>query len=401
MASLRTTIAELQALQRRFQERFAAEQAGGGPFEPGSGPGPVEKSLTRDNPGGLRLFQHVPAKLERAPALVVALHGCNQNAAGYARGTGWSALADELGFIVLYPEQQNSNNGQSCFSWFQPGDTMRGAGEAQSIHSMVEQTIDDYAVDRQRVFVTGLSAGGAMASVMLATYPETFAGGAVIAGLPYGTARSMQDAFQAMMTAQVPSDISLGDLVRKASAHQGPWPRVSVWYGAADKVVHPNNGAHVAAQWLDVHGLDAAQVETEEIGPHVRRVWRDRSGTRTVESFTIAGMGHGVPLAADTDAHTGGVAGPFFLDVGLSSTHHIAHTWGLTKAGSAVAVKAEQAEPRARPAAGWQLDPGQLVNAVLKNAGLGASAGTGDDGGSKVKAAAIIEAALKAAGLKR
>jgi poly(hydroxyalkanoate) depolymerase family esterase len=116
--------------------------------------------------------------------LVVALHGCTQTAADYDHGSGWTRLADRYGFAVLFPEQQRANNPNNCFNWFLPSDTRRSHGEAFSIRQMIERVITDHGVDRRRVFVVGLSAGGAMTSAMLATYPDLFAGGAIIAGLP-------------------------------------------------------------------------------------------------------------------------------------------------------------------------------------------------------------------------
>ena len=120
--------------------------------------------------------------------MVVALHGCSQDAHAYDHGAGkWSSLADRWGFLVVYPEQQLTNNQNNCFSWFLPGDTARGNGEALSIHQMVEHAIGKFGADPEKVFVTGLSAGGAMAVVMLATYPETFAGGVYhLLGFPTG-----------------------------------------------------------------------------------------------------------------------------------------------------------------------------------------------------------------------
>src|SRR5437016_3403175 len=119
------------------------------------------------NPGALRMWIYVPKSLEPSPALAVVLHGCTQSAAGYVHGAGWAPLADEHGFVILAPEQQQANNPKFCFTWFQPGDTARGEGEALSIKQMIDRATYDYKVDRSRIFVTGLSAGGAMASVML------------------------------------------------------------------------------------------------------------------------------------------------------------------------------------------------------------------------------------------
>ena len=161
------------------------------------------------------------ASVHRRP-LVVALHGCTQTADSYDQGTGWSDLADRLGFILIFPEQQPANNPKNCFSWFLPADTARDSGEALSIRQMIAKAVEKFGVDRSRMFVTGLSAGGAMASVMLATYPEIFAGGAIIAGLPYGSASSVQEAFEAMFNDRAPSSRALGDHVRGASNHRGP-----------------------------------------------------------------------------------------------------------------------------------------------------------------------------------
>ena len=140
------------------------------------------------NPGALRMLTYAPDNLPTGSALVVALHGSTQSAAKYDLGAGWSTLADQYGFALLMPEQSRQNNLNGSFNWFQRDDTRRGEGEACSIAQMVEKTVRDRNIDRKRIFVAGLSAGGAMTLVMLATYPDIFAAGAVIAGLPYGGA---------------------------------------------------------------------------------------------------------------------------------------------------------------------------------------------------------------------
>ena len=230
------------------------------------------------NPGALRMFTHLPSCLADQSALVVILHGCAQTAAGSDHGAGWSTLADRYGFALLLPEQQRAIRPNGCFNWFQPGDTQRGQGEALSIRQMVDKMALDHGIDRSRVYVTGLSAGGAMASVMLATYPDVFAGGAIIAGLPYGAATNVQEAFESMFQSPARPAGVWGDLVRRASPHQGPWPRVSVWHGGMDTTVVPPNAAEIVKQWTDVHGLSATPTLQETVDGYPRQVWRNAEG---------------------------------------------------------------------------------------------------------------------------
>src|ERR1700757_3729276 len=150
------------------------------------------------NPGELKMLSYVPTNRQPSPALVVVLHGCGQTAAGYDLGAGWSTLAKHYGFALLLPEQQITNNANTCFNWFNPEDIARERGEAASIRQMIKRMVDAHGIDPRRVFITGLSAGGAMTTVMLATYPEVFAAGAIIAGLPFGIASNMREALTAM-----------------------------------------------------------------------------------------------------------------------------------------------------------------------------------------------------------
>lgn len=285
------------------------------------------------NPGALRMFTYLPPDLAGECGLVVVLHGCTQSAAGYDIGAGWSTLAKRFGFALLLPEQQRSNNPNGCFNWFQRGDIERGRGEALSIRQMVEKLVSDQVVDRTRVFVTGLSAGGAMTSVMLATYPDVFAGGAIIAGLPYGAANNVQQAFENMFQCPERPARAWGDLVRGASPHAGPWPRVSVWHGGADVTVVPSNATEIVKQWTDVHGLPVRPSAQAMVDGYPRQTWVNETGEELIESYTIPHMAHGTPLATGEADHECGAAGPFLLEVGISSSYHIARFFRLTSAG--------------------------------------------------------------------
>jgi poly(hydroxyalkanoate) depolymerase family esterase len=283
------------------------------------------------NPGDLKMFSFVPDNLQPRPALVVVLHGCGQTAAGYDLGAGWSTLAKHYGFALLMPQQQSSNNAHGCFNWFNPEDTARGHGEACSIRQMIARMVADHAIDADSIFVTGLSAGGAMTSVMLATYPEIFAAGAVIAGLPFGVATNVREALNGMFQSSSRTPRELGDLVRDASPHKGPWPKLSVWHGSADRTVNPANADEIVKQWLDVHRLPAAPMSETIVDGYPRQVWWNADGETTIESYTITDMAHGTPLGVgDNDEHYG-AQGAFLIEAGISSSYHIANFFGLTE----------------------------------------------------------------------
>jgi len=430
MRDLSQILARLQAFRSKFDGLLTAARKSAPPRGASAGRPTRLRELRGfgTNPGNLRMFAYAPEHLPRGAPLVIALHGCTQTAADYDHGTGWSSLADKFGFAVVYPQQQPANNPKNCFSWFLPDDIMRGNGEALSTREMVEYAIGAFASDRSKVFVTGLSAGGAMASVMLATYPEVFAGGAIIAGLPYGCANNVQQAFEAMFTAHEHAPAALGDRVRAASKHSGPWPIISVWHGTSDPIVKVSNGEHIIRQWTDVHGLPKAPSDEELVESYTRRVWRDANGKAQIEAFSINGMAHGVPLATTTEESCGS-AGAFFLDVGISSTHRIARFWGLheslvdisrevarvpatiqTNARSLILsdAAAEAADNSAEPShARWQerhssysLDPNAVIAAAFKAAGLPVPEfPPAPRSLHQVAPGPIIAAALKAAGL--
>lgn len=315
-----------------------------------------------DNPGNLRGRCYVPTKIGSGAALVVVLHGCTQSAAVYDHGSGWSHLADRHGFALLFPEQQRANNMNLCFNWYQPEDAARDQGEARSIRAMIAQMVKVHKLDPARVFVTGLSAGGAMTSVMLAAYPEMFAAGAIIAGLPFGCAGTLGEALGAMSAPAAASAAALGNVVREASPHRGPWPRVSVWHGSADRLVVPGNGEAIVRQWRDVHGLRAEPVQSGEVDGYPRRAWMDASGRVLIEDYVVTGMAHGTPLRPGRQEGESGQAGAHMLDVGLSSTDRIAAFFGIAPEPVANATDRARAQPKAKPA------PSNDVQSVIENA---------------------------------
>jgi poly(hydroxyalkanoate) depolymerase family esterase len=281
---------------------------------------PLAEAPFSPNPGNLRMFRYLPKGLKAGAPLVVVLHGCGQTASGYDTGAGWHELAAELGFAVLAPEQKAVNNPGTCFDWFNPEDITRGEGECASIAAMIANLVETHHLDAKRVFITGLSAGGAMTAVMLAAYPELFAGGAIIAGLPFGVAGNVRDALEAMRSAPLKTPAQWGDLVRAASDWKGPWPKISIWHGALDTTVNINNAQASVAQWCDVLGLPLTGARQEMTDGAIHLSWDDR-----LEVWTLPMLGHGTPiLSRDV-----GRPEPFILEAGISSSRRIAGFWGL------------------------------------------------------------------------
>lgn len=368
----------------------------------------TEVSAFGSNPGNLRMLAYVPPNLPQSAPLVVVLHGCTQTAASYDFGTGWSTLADRYGFALLLPEQRRTNNPLRCFNWFRPEDYERDGGEPQSVRQMIEWMVASHGIDRSRIYVSGVSAGAAMTSVMLATHPELFAGGAIIAGLPYRCATGLQEGFECIFQGRSRTASEWGDLIRSATPHSGAWPKISVWHGAADSTVKPMNAEEIIKQWTDVHRIAPAPTIQTSIDGHPYRVWQNADGDDVLEAYTITGMAHGVPI--DPNGEGGcGTAAPFILDVGISSTHHIARFWGLTQlrpeAGQAPAPLELMTPQRAtaRPV-GAPNDTGDRDGATMAQAGdadAAAHAGTDADRADSASAnlQKIIAGALDAAGL--
>ncbi|MFF7628936.1 extracellular catalytic domain type 1 short-chain-length polyhydroxyalkanoate depolymerase [Streptomyces cyaneofuscatus] len=307
------------------------------------------------NPGALTMYVHRPATLPAKAPVVVALHGCTQSAQLYADNSGLNTFADRHGFLVVYAETTTANNANKCFNWFQPGDTRRGQGEAASIRQMVAHATTAYGTDPAKAHVTGLSAGGAMTSVMLAAYPEVFAAGAVVAGIPYGCGVDVVSAFSCMSPGADRTPAAWAQAVRDAHpGFAGPWPRVAIWHGDNDATVAPRNADELRDQWTAVHGLGQTPSRTSTLGPNNTRrsEYGPTPGQAAVEVDKVPGIGHGTPVAPGSGPQQCGATGTQHFIASICSSYWITAFFGLD--GTTTEPPTEPpVDPPTEPAACW------------------------------------------------
>jgi poly(hydroxyalkanoate) depolymerase family esterase len=246
--------------------------------------------------GTRRYKLYIPASGTAAQRpLVVMLHGCTQNAADFATGTGMNALADEHDCLVLYPEQDRGANPQGCWNWFDPAQRARDSGEPAILAGMTRHVMAEHGVDPARVYAAGLSAGGAMAAILGAEFPELYAAIGVHSGLAAGSGKDMISGLHAM------KHPARGKAVNKGVP-------IIVFHGDADAVVHPGNGKAVLQQFIAAHG--GALVETSERGDHgasrtySRTRWHDAAGRPVAEHWTIHGAPHAWAGGKAAGSHT-------------------------------------------------------------------------------------------------
>src|ERR1051325_2307476 len=288
------------------------------------------------NTGNLRMLYFAPPdsiSQEQKPLLVV-LHGCSQTANIAAQQTGWNKLAEHYGFFVLYPEQKQLNNPSFCFDWFRPDDITRGSGEAASIKEMMEWMQKKFRIDSTKIFVAGLSAGAAMAVVMMADYPSSFNAGAVFAGGPYMSATDAFSAMRSMTGFIVKSSKQWGELVRKQNpAYKGEYPRIIIFHGTKDLIVDPRNSKELIKQWTNLHHTDTIPDErTERFAGDptlTKYVYKNESGEEPVIFFEAKGIGHSLMIDTGKCRDKGGKEEPFTTVGAFHSTYWTAVEFGL------------------------------------------------------------------------
>ncbi len=270
-------------------------------------PGGKFIEATCSNAAGTRAYKlYIPSHYQgQALPLVVMLHGCTQSPDDFAAGTRMNLIADEQTCFVAYPAQPSDANPAKCWNWFRPGDQRRGQGEPSLIADITRKIMREYAVDPSRVYIAGLSAGGAAAAIMGATYPDLYAAIGVHSGLACGAANDLPSAFAAMQQGDMADDLGSSDI--SADLRNGPAVPIIVFHGDRDTTVHPRNGDHVIARSMRTTNARKTVHEGQVPGGHsyTRTVHADPGGRAAFEHWEIHGAAHawsgGSPAGSFTD----------------------------------------------------------------------------------------------------
>lgn len=336
-------------------------------------PGNPTADQSATNPGDLDMWLHVPADMPENAPVVVAMHGCTQNAKAFDRQSGWSELAEKHKFYVIFPQQKitsdkNSKklgNPYACFNWAgYYGDRLdRGEGENQSIIDMIAWLKENYSIDEKRIFITGFSAGGAMTMTMIGTWPEVFAGAAPMAGIPFRCASDVDSAFNCMglnndffFSPRSGTGCESGEACMHPNTkktpeqwlqvlkqygpqdYNGPYPRVIAWAADSDQLVDDDNLFEITKQWTAVHGISVdsgKHVQLKAGNTNHQAISFEKDGLPVLTTVLLVDQTHGIAVDPGDGADQGGThdddpwTGGYAFDRDIHSVYYTAKFWGI------------------------------------------------------------------------
>ncbi len=286
------------------------------------------------NKGNLEMYVYKPINNDMEVPLVVVLHGCAQTATEMAEQSGWNSLADFHNFMVLYPQQKVENNLNKCFNWYENQDISKNDGESDTIREMIQYAIQNYDIDPSKIFVTGLSAGGAMTNVLLANYPDLYDSGAVLSGIPLKAAYDLATAYAAMQGKVEKSNKEWVAAISKNNPnYQGEYPKVVIFHGFDDPFVNVKNAEIIEMQWKGIHKIESNPTMVPEFNgnPDIIKTTYFKNNCPTIVKYEINNLGHAMAVDPGTEKQQGGNVAKFAVDKNFHTTYWVAKFFGLIK----------------------------------------------------------------------
>ncbi|MDN3653137.1 PHB depolymerase family esterase [Thalassotalea ponticola] len=275
-----------------------------------------------DNPG--ELTANVLTINKGATANLVLLHGCTQQGTDLATDSGFVALAQRYNFNLLLPQQSTSNNVQGCFNWFSPADTSKDQGELLSLKNMINAY--QQQTQAEQTYLVGLSAGGAMANVLMHTYPDMFDGVGVIAGIPFNCAHSLTEAISCMRNGPTSVSKKAKSTAQTNTTNGTHLPKLTVWTGTDDQVVNRKNASFTVEQWLTNNGLSLEKILNQKSGI-TRSRWQTNEADVVLELVEIDDLGHGMMVKPDSEFSQ--TTGSYLLNAPISAAVAISEFFQL------------------------------------------------------------------------
>ncbi len=292
----------------------------------------VEISNFGSNKGNLKMLSYKPKNAKSQIPLVVALHGCGQTAEEFAIQSGWNTLANSKEFIVIYPEQKVENNMNNCFNWFSQVDFSKNDGESHSIKEMIQYSVNNFDVDTTKIYIVGLSAGGAMANIIMANYPNLINSGAILSGIPFKAANNLQSGFAAMQgNIEKTSETWVSLIKENNPKYKGTYPKIIIFQGKDDPFVNSKNADIIELQWKGIHKLknDSKVVRKINKNNDITEIIYNQKNNPVIVKYEINNLGHAMAIDPGVEEYQGGSIGKFAVDKNFHSTYWTAKFFEL------------------------------------------------------------------------